>query len=624
MPPICEEPLLKDRCKAHSPETPRRRPTAVGGGILVLAAVWLFLYVGIPPTMHVVIQFTEGPVLPDAGPPSPQVTLLHHTSFLVRELLTGENISSHAAFLQCERVLQPMCALRVFASGRSLTEAADRLDWFLTESRERLRRWEQSRHAEALAACRQRKASATRRLQQIDEEVQAFYQVQKIVSLPEALAEVDRLRRRDAAEIEFVDVQSSVDRQELARVKRKLERGALPRRGRKESRAAFEARRAAFRRFERDWQQKRARLEDRLAVLDTRRIYLRRMMNQHQKDMERLSTEKEWYDTQMQRKRLAMQELGILLNQEALLVTRDGAAAGEPFVILEGPGRARGIWQTLRHFHYLVFPTGVCVMLLSFFLWSGRRPRLSHPLFDHRLPGVPIRGLLPDVEEEAWEEGMLTGTLPFLHAFADVAAEMVRGAGEGGLRSFAFLGASPGVGVSALVLRLGTVLAQSGRRVLLVEADHMQPSLHHFFDHDGFPGLTDLILDQLDPVEVIVATDIAGLDLLPAGLRMPASCRSSTIDALQRTWERLLTTTYDFIFLDGAPAASDQPGFFVTHADRVLVVAGVGYSAESDILRAVGKITRSGGALGGVLYNRVPIHQIPGGADSWEPVREAS
>jgi len=77
--------------------------------------------------------------------------------------------------------------------------------------------------------------------------------------------------------------------------------------------------------------------------------------------------------------------------------------------------------------------------------------------------------------------------------------------------------AGPGEGKTSVVANLGAVMAQNGRKVLLVDADLRRSELHRAFEVLNITGLTSLLLNDAERQECIVETDIPNLYVLPGG-----------------------------------------------------------------------------------------------------------
>src|SRR2546423_9108225 len=83
-------------------------------------------------------------------------------------------------------------------------------------------------------------------------------------------------------------------------------------------------------------------------------------------------------------------------------------------------------------------------------------------------------------------------TSPVAEAFHFLALEVMRRIPPGGCLALAGVAARHGQGVTMTLTNLAITAAQAGKRVVLVDADLRQPSLHKLFDLSAAPGLSDL------------------------------------------------------------------------------------------------------------------------------------
>ena len=70
-------------------------------------------------------------------------------------------------------------------------------------------------------------------------------------------------------------------------------------------------------------------------------------------------------------------------------------------------------------------------------------------------------------------------------------------------RIIAFTGPSPGIGKSFVASNLAHLIADSGRRVLLIDADLRIGSLHHIFGVPARPGLSEVIAGAVPFAEAV-------------------------------------------------------------------------------------------------------------------------
>ncbi len=135
-----------------------------------------------------------------------------------------------------------------------------------------------------------------------------------------------------------------------------------------------------------------------------------------------------------------------------------------------------------------------------------------------------------------------------------------------------------GVGKTTTTINLGAALAETGRKVLLVDFDP-QGSLSvglgvnpHTLEHSVY----DLLLNKKALAEdVITSTVVDGLDLLPSNIDLSAAEVQLVSEvAREQTLRRVLTKVrhdYDIILIDCAPSLGLLTVNALTAADKVLM-----------------------------------------------------
>jgi capsular exopolysaccharide synthesis family protein len=80
-----------------------------------------------------------------------------------------------------------------------------------------------------------------------------------------------------------------------------------------------------------------------------------------------------------------------------------------------------------------------------------------------------------------------------------------------------FASPTQGEGASTIAVRFARLLASTGERVLLVDADMRDPSLHDVFGVPLMPGLAELLAGRVDLDDVIRPTNVLNLWVIPSG-----------------------------------------------------------------------------------------------------------
>ena len=115
----------------------------------------------------------------------------------------------------------------------------------------------------------------------------------------------------------------------------------------------------------------------------------------------------------------------------------------------------------------------------------------------------------------------------------------------------------PNAGKTTVTSNLGIVMAEMGRRVLLIDGDLRNPKLHDVFQMSNNWGLCDVVrsnnpISTCGLLQIVRHTDVPGLDLLPSGKarEIPSHLLYSPriAELLQRLREE-----YDLVLVDSPP-----------------------------------------------------------------------
>ena len=121
------------------------------------------------------------------------------------------------------------------------------------------------------------------------------------------------------------------------------------------------------------------------------------------------------------------------------------------------------------------------------------------------------------------------------------------------LKMVALTSAEPGEGKTATTSNLAIVMAQLGRRVLVIDADLRRPRMHKVFKTSNRVGLVNYLTAHIDISSVFIETGVPNLSLCPSG---PIPPNPSELLASERMREFLhqVRQRFDFVLVDTPPA----------------------------------------------------------------------
>lgn len=115
-----------------------------------------------------------------------------------------------------------------------------------------------------------------------------------------------------------------------------------------------------------------------------------------------------------------------------------------------------------------------------------------------------------------------------------------------------------GVGKSFISTNLGVLLARTGKKVLLVDADLGAANLHTFFGVDGGKPLSSYLKEENgDFSSLVTRTQVNGLDLV-SGARDSLDVADINGNKIKRLHEALKKVDYDVVILDIGPGTTSN------------------------------------------------------------------
>jgi tyrosine-protein kinase Etk/Wzc len=166
-------------------------------------------------------------------------------------------------------------------------------------------------------------------------------------------------------------------------------------------------------------------------------------------------------------------------------------------------------------------------------------------------------------------------------------------------------GTSPAAGKSFISSNLSAVIADSGQRVLLIDADIRKGYLADVFKRTLSPGLSEYIANNVPLSDVIQTTEIEGLDLITCGQAVPNPSEL----LMHNNFERLLqqvSTQYDLVLLDTPPVhAVTDPVIIGKHAGVVFLVIKYQLNTLTEVQDAIKVLSNSGIPAKGFILNNV-------------------
>ncbi len=163
--------------------------------------------------------------------------------------------------------------------------------------------------------------------------------------------------------------------------------------------------------------------------------------------------------------------------------------------------------------------------------------------------------------------------------------------------------AEPNAGKSTVSGNLAITMAQTGARVLLMDADLRKPSQHKTFRVNKTNGLSRVLIGQITAEEAIVRDVARGLDLLPSGSPPPNPSELLGSEAMHTLLQQL-AADYDYIFIDTPPLGVVADALVVLkEAAGIVLVCRQNQTTYDELQQATESITNAEGTLLGVVIS---------------------
>jgi tyrosine-protein kinase Etk/Wzc len=170
-----------------------------------------------------------------------------------------------------------------------------------------------------------------------------------------------------------------------------------------------------------------------------------------------------------------------------------------------------------------------------------------------------------------------------------------------------FAGPTRGLGKSFVAANFAAVLAASGKRVLLIDADFRNGHLHRYFGVSREQGLSKAITGSM-PVEHIIHRGVMeNLDFVPTGA-LPANRSEFLLQLNFGTLLEAVSANYDVVLIDPPPILAVADALIIGgHAGAVFILARAGVTTEGEINESIKRLNHAGISPQGVLFNDMAV-----------------
>jgi len=269
---------------------------------------------------------------------------------------------------------------------------------------------------------------------------------------------------------------------------------------------------------------------------------------------------------------------------------------------------------------------GLFLGVVIAFVRHSLKDGVDDPQQIEQVLGVPVYATIPHskLQKRLHIQGGKGGrTLPLLAKTAptDIAIESLRNFRTALQFSMAhaknnivlMTGATPGLGKSFVSVNFAAVMAASGKRVLLIDADLRDGHLHQYFSLNRENGLSDAISGGMRVEQGIHREVIENMDFISTG-SLPLHPSELLLRPAFGALLARVAPDYDLILIDTSPILAGADALIIgTHAGAIYVMARADITTQGEIKESMKRLSQAGLSTKGILLN--DFKQRPGRYD---------
>lgn len=175
------------------------------------------------------------------------------------------------------------------------------------------------------------------------------------------------------------------------------------------------------------------------------------------------------------------------------------------------------------------------------------------------------------------------------------------------LKTIMLTSSGPGEGKSTTAANLAVVIAQQGKKVLIVDADLRKPTMHYTFRLSNTEGLTTMLRKLTSFEESVKKTEVDNLFVLTSG-PIPPNPAELLSSVGMASFIKHALTLFDNVIIDTPPIlAVTDAQVLANLCDGTILVVRSGVAEKDAAVKAKDLLEKAKARILGVILNGKPI-----------------
>ena len=164
-------------------------------------------------------------------------------------------------------------------------------------------------------------------------------------------------------------------------------------------------------------------------------------------------------------------------------------------------------------------------------------------------------------------------------------------------------GATAALGKTSISANLSAIIAATGKRVLLIDADLRDGNLHQYFGLSRQDGLADFLSGSINLDQIIHRQAIENMDFIGSGT-LPPNPSELLLHPYFGEMLELLSSNYDLVVIDSSPILAMADTLITgSHAGSIYITTRAGVTTADEVWESVRRLSQAGLGVKGILFN---------------------